>query len=105
MDFKFNQVPPVSRPLIEKRPIGCFHELVARRQVLIDPTRDVRKPVRRHPAAFLEPAIYGCGFTVAEVLDYHKQRHVGPPTTLLITAMTMRPNVQGNRRAAPTLAK
>src|SRR5437762_14081090 len=98
MDFKFNQVPPVSRPLVEKRPIGCFHELVARCQVLIDPTRDVRKAVGRHATAFLEPAIYGYGFAVAEVLNYHKQGHAGSPSTPLIAAMMMRPNKLASRR-------
>jgi hypothetical protein len=79
MDLKFNQIPPILRPLIKKRPIRCFHELVASRQVLVDPTRHVRKAIGRHATAFLEPAIYGCGCTVAEVLDYHKQGHAGPP--------------------------
>src|SRR5438552_14227717 len=91
MDFKFNQVCPVSRPLVNERPIGSFHELVARCQVLIDPTRDIREADRRHPPTFLEPAIYGRGVTVAEMLDYHKQGHAGPPT-LAMMAMVMRSN-------------
>jgi hypothetical protein len=89
MDFKLNQVAPGLRPLIEKRPVGRFHQLVARRQVLIDPTRDVRKAVRRHATVFLEPTIYGCGFTVAEMLNYHEQRHAGSPAALLVIAATI----------------
>jgi len=72
MNLKFNQVLPVSYPLIKKSPIGCFHELVAGCQVLVDPTRDVRKAVGCHPTVLFEPAIYGCGFTVPEVLNYHE---------------------------------
>lgn len=41
VDFEFNQVLPVSHPFFKQLRIFRFHELIARCQVLIDPTRDV----------------------------------------------------------------
>jgi len=86
MNLKFNQVLPVLYPLIKQNSIGCFHELVAGCQVLVDPTRDIRKPVWSHATALSEAAIHGCGVTVPEVLNYHEQRHAGTPAKLLMTA-------------------
>src|SRR5215831_16247293 len=36
MNLKFDQVGPVTRPLLQKRWIGSLHDLIAGRQLLID---------------------------------------------------------------------
>jgi len=86
MNLEFNQVLPVPNPLIKKGPIVRFHQLIAGCQVLVDPAGDVSKTVGCQPAVLFEPAIYGCGITVPEVLDYHEQQ-ADSPTTLPVKQM------------------
>src|SRR5690242_21661871 len=69
MDFELYEVGPTTHPLIERIAVGCFHDLIALRQVVGHPARDVVQTVRRHAAAFPKTPIHGYGIPFPEMFD------------------------------------
>src|SRR5688500_10762328 len=81
MYLEIDEITPVRHPLVEKRTLVRFHQLVATLELVIDPTRDVDEALRRQTASVAKAAIYGHSVVVLEMLYHHVQRlrHRQPP--------------------------
>src|SRR5882672_4631714 len=87
MNVEIHEVLPVAHPFIEERTIRRFHDLIARRQFIVHPTRNVIETLGRHASTLPKPPINRGCVAVSEVLDNHVQAHAGSPMTIRSTAV------------------
>src|ERR1700752_1307861 len=60
MNLELDEIGQITHPLLEERRIPGLHDLVARRQPLVDPARNIREALGCHAAALPE-LLYDAG--------------------------------------------
>src|SRR5262252_10806270 len=71
MDLEIDEVRPGGEPLVEQAPVVAFHDLVAVREIVRDPTVDVVQSFGRQAPFGAKTSVDRLRVAVAEVFDDH----------------------------------
>src|SRR5262245_45937455 len=89
-DFEAHEILPVRDPLVQLRPVGALHDLVAASEVGRHPARDVGDPFRRESTAIAKTLVDGNRITLAVVLDDEKEHDDYRAETRKVSGTRMR---------------